>query len=367
MPQKNAKTTEQVTELLLSLIRCGIGKQKSLPHTPTSEEWESLFHTACQQAIMGIAFAGVEAIPQEQQPPRRVLLNWYQATEAIKQKNIELNKKTIAVSQKFKQCGFRNCILKGQGISQLYPNPQLRTPGDIDIWLEGDDKEILHFAKARIPNPVFTYHHVEFPIAKGLDIEIHYRPSWMYNPFANKKLQQFFAQKAKEQFSHTVETPQGTFNAPTNTFNRVYILQHIYHHFFFEGIGIKQILDYYFVTLQKITPEEKTEFIQTIRQLGITRFAAALTYAMQHMFSLDDSHVIIPPNKSLGRFLVQEIMHAGNFGKHDPRYDFSKQEYTFKRMRNILSRNMALIHKFPNEMLWSPYFKIWHYFWKKRQ
>lgn len=361
-------TQEQtsIIELFFNLIRCGIGKEKALPRTPSEEEWNELFDIAKKQTLVGIAFAGIERLPQEQRPPKTLLLQWYKVCALIKSKNAELDKKCAIVSQKFKSEGFENCILKGQGIARLYPDPTLRTPGDIDIWLDGGESKAIGYVRRFFPNCEPTYHHVDFPIAEDLDIEIHYRPSWTYSPLTNKRLQRYFDENAGTQFGNDITTANGQFPAPTLAFNRIYILLHIYRHLFFEGIGMRQLLDYYFVLQQAITPEEKKEHIGLLKKFGLKGFAGAATYAMQQILGLDSEHTLVEPNKRLGEFLIHEMMIAGNFGKYDQRYDLGAHNYSFKRAIETVKRTMTLLTRFPDETLWSPYFKVWHYFWRRR-
>ncbi len=314
--------------------------------------------------MTGITFAGIERLPQEQRPPKEILLGWYSNCEAIKKKNAELNKKCAIVSDKFGKEGFRNCILKGQGLAQLYPDPKLRTPGDIDIWLEGGVQKVLPYVKKYFPKCKPTYHHVDFPISNDLEIEIHYRPSWAFSPFKNKRMQEYFASQSNRQFSNCTKTDEGEFPVPTADFNRIYVLIHIYRHLFFEGIGMRQILDYYYVMQQDTTDNEKESFIATLKHLGLFRFAGAVSYILKNIFHIDDEKTIVAPDATLGKFLLREIMIAGNFGKHDPRYDYSKRS---KKAYNIAKRSIILISHFPGETIWSPYFKIWHYIWRKRK
>ena len=58
------------------------------------------------------------------------------------------------VCRNFEQEGFRCCILKGQGNALLYPDPYMRTPGDIDIYLEGGRKRIMEYVNRVCPNQV---------------------------------------------------------------------------------------------------------------------------------------------------------------------------------------------------------------------
>ena len=80
-------------------------------------------------------------------------------------------------------------------------------------------------------------------------MELHFTPSWM-NGFAdNKRLQKFFMEQVPVQFSNEIELPDisENINSPTIEFNRFYILLHIYRHLFGEGIGLRQLMDYYHV------------------------------------------------------------------------------------------------------------------------
>ena len=360
------KGTGSVIELFFHLIRCGIGKAKELPHTPSESEWGELFEIAKKQTLAGVAFAGIQQLPPQQRPPKVILLQWHSLCMVIKRSNADLDKKCALVSQKFKSEGFESCILKGQGIAQLYPDPSLRTPGDIDIWVDGGDNKVIAYVKKYIPDYSPTYHHVDFPISSDVHIEIHYRPSWMCNPFNNKRIQEFFGRHSKKQFNNMTETSAGVFPAATTEFNRIFILQHIFRHLFFEGIGIRQILDYYFVMQQPMTEKEKREYTRVLKSIGLYKFAGAVNYAMQYMFDLDDVYCIIKPNKKEGEFLLNEILSAGNFGKYDKRYISTERGLNAAHIINLTKRTVILLSHYPTEMLWDPFFRVWHYFWRKR-
>ena len=360
------KGAATVVKLFFDLVRCGMGKCDKLLRVPDVAEWGELFEIAKKQTLVGIAFAGIERLPQEQRPPKDILLQWYKMCMLIKKSNAELNRKCVAVSEKFRSEGFENCILKGQGLAQLYPDPYLRTPGDIDIWLDGGDKKAVEYVKKYFPECKPTYHHVDFPIATDLDIEIHYRPSWTYNPFTNKRLQHFFSSLSHEQFGNYVNTPEGAFPVPDLAFNRVYVLLHIYRHLFQEGIGLRQMLDYYYVLDKGFTVQERVECEKLLKVLGLKNFVTATMYILKEKFGLENEKLIVRPDARRGEFLLKEIMIAGNFGKYDSRYSIVSKESEFRHFLNSMKRIARLISQYPGETLWSPYFKIWHYFWRKR-
>ena len=355
-----------ITDLFFALIRCGIGKEEMLPSIPTPEQWRELFDLSKKHTLAGITFNGIERLPQEQRPPKDLLLQWYILRENTKNANISLNKKVAAISHKFKEEGFNNCILKGQGIAQLYPNPLLRTPGDIDIWLEGGCNKVVSYIRTIAPECKPTYHHVDFNISNEVDIEVHYRPTWMYSPTMNRRLQKFFSEHEATQFSNTISTGQEEFNAPTPAFNMVYIPIHIYRHLFSEGIGLRQILDYYYVLMQETGSNEKAECKAMLTSINLSRFMQSLMYVMQQIFHLDEKHMPFTPDTKGGKFLMHEIMTAGNFGQHDTRYKDTGEGYSLALMYNLVKRSFKLIPRHTSEVFWAPIFKIWHFFWRKK-
>ena len=147
---------------------------------------------------------------------------------------------------------------------------------------------------------------------------------------------------------------------PTLAFNRVYILVHIYRHLFHEGIGLRQLLDYYFVLHQGFTEEERTETMRTLCSLRMQRFTAAVMWVLQEVFAMDDRYLLTDPNEEEGRFLLSEIMLAGNFGHYDERIKRSAKVTEWGLFCRRLGRNLRFLRSYPSEVLWSPFFKLWH-------
>ena len=475
--------------LFFELLQIAIGNREKLSHAPTTEEWRELYALAQKQALVGIAFRGVEQLPTEQRPPRALLMQWYMATERIKALNEEMNQQALAVANKFLEEGFPGVVLKGQGIAKLYqlcnyenddenkphPNPlqgerglglpdedtqgaelnvehteyhpagncppnlgvtseaegvysqlstlnpqqnyltqnsqktassdsqlaalpnayvpdgkfsifnfqfsisNYRTPGDIDIWLHGERSAILEYVRRCVPDCKPVYHHVDFPVVSDVSIEVHFTPTWMNSPLKNHRLQRFFSSTVYNQQTtdnsqqflpdgdtkhSTLNTKQATLPVPNNAFNRIYILVHIYRHLFAEGIGLKQLLDYYFVLQQGFTEVEREETLRTLRSLGMMRFTRAVMWVLQEVYGLPDRYLLTSPDEEEGRFLLSEIMLAGNFGQHDERLQRAEGEGTFRWGLRKVIRNFRFVRSYPSEVLWSPLFKVWHLFWR---
>ena len=145
--------------------------------------------------------------------------------------------------------GLRCCILKGQGNALMYPNPYSRTPGDIDVWVNASRERIMEYAQKKFElGDDIRLQHLETSL-DGVPVELHFFPCSMNNPIYHARLQKWFKRNADLQCSHIVGLPDGAGDIaiPTMAFNVVYQLTHLYHHFFDEGIGMRQIIDYYYV------------------------------------------------------------------------------------------------------------------------
>ena len=322
-----------------------------------------LFRKLLILRIYSILFDGIKKLPAEHvEMEKELLLQWMAESQMLEKANVRLNDAAIQVSEWFRKKKFRTCILKGQGNTLMYPNPYSRTPGDIDIWVEGGDKRVISFVRSISPYEKACYHHIEFPSYKGVEVEVHYRPSFLLCFWHNRRLQKYYGMVKEEQFSHRVMLrEQGEVAIPTVEFNVIFQLTHIYAHLMNEGIGLRQLLDYYFVLLHADI-KNLAELQRNLKRFGLWKFAGAIMYIMQEVFGMPASRLIVPSNEKYGIFVLNEVLEAGNFGKHDERNRFGKTQLGHNIQR--IYRDIRLVRYFPAEVLSEPIFRTWHFFWR---
>ena len=235
-------------KIFFEFLRFCIGSAKEIPGSLKEVDWKELYAIAKKQALLGVLFHGIRRLPKELAPEQKLLMQWMVMAEQIRKQNIKLFQDSVKVCKNFENKGFANCILKGQGNALLYPDPYMRTPGDIDIYLAGGRKRVKQYVNKVCPNQVMRYHHVDFPVMKTA-IEVHFTPSYMFFPVHNRRMQKWFKEVMGEQCNYRVSLPDGygEIHVPQVSFNVIYILSHLYRHIFTEGIGLRQLLDYYFV------------------------------------------------------------------------------------------------------------------------
>lgn len=371
-------------KIFFDFLRFCIGSAKEIPGSLKEVDWKELYAIAQKQALLGVLFYGIRQLPKELAPEQKLLMQWMVMAEQIRKQNIRLFQNSVKVCKNFENEGFANCILKGQGNALLYPDPYMRTPGDIDIYLTGGRKKIMKYVDRVCPTQVMRYHHVDFPVMKTA-IEVHFTPSYMFCPIYNQRMQKWFEEVMGEQCNHRVSLPDGygEIHVPQASFNVIYILSHLYRHIFTEGIGLRQLLDYYYVLvkwhtdLTNLTDSNKSlpqmtqinTDLDTLRHelkyLGLWKFAQTVMYVLHEVFGLSEDRMIAPMDEREGRFLLDEIMRGGNFGQYDDRMGSKVGESKIHRYFRMNLRNLRFVKHCPTEALCEPVFRTWFAGWKK--
>ena len=150
--------------------------------------------------------------------------------------------------------------------------------------------------------------------------------------------------------------------APMLEYNIVYQMAHMMHHFFDEGLGLRQMMDYYYLLVQVKDEKEmqKKHLEVTFQYLNLYNFAGAVMYVMRIVFGVPDEWMIVPMDEHRGNLLMDEVLKGGNFGKHSGLTRHSTGVKFFLKIK----RNMKFVKYYPAEALWEPVFRTWHFFWR---
>lgn len=333
-------------------IRFSIGNQKDVPQSVGEIDWNGFFEFCNRQSIQGIVFRGIEKanlrIPQD------ILFDWIGSVEHIKALNCLTNKRTKQINQFWTSQGHRNCILKGQANAQMYPHPELRTPGDVDIWVEGSDVEITKTVLKEVPHAHYSFHHVKMPVFDDVSVEVHYRPAYMSNWWKDKKLQEITKNVANRQFEKAELTSDGEFASLTDDFNALFLIIHMFGHCFSSHNNFKQLIDYYYLLKRGLSIEQKDWVKQQFELLGVEKYAAGIMWIEQEILGLEENLLIVEPNKNIGELLLGYVVNYG------ARLKRNRLSLLFHRITD----NLPLVRYFPSTVLIGPIYLIWHQWWK---
>ncbi|MBR2096801.1 MAG: nucleotidyltransferase family protein [Prevotella sp.] len=335
------------------------------PDSVEDIDWESLLLFMRKQSMAGVLMFGVSKL-KNVKIPRPILMKMFLFSEKVRKRNELLFRKSADVAAKCQNDGFTCCILKGQGNAMMYSDPYVRTSGDIDVWVKGARAKLIEYARNRYPKATVRYDEITYKEDK-VNIELHPYPCIMNNPFYNRRLQYFFSCNIEKQCNHYVELPDnlGRIPIPTAEFNVIFQLAHIMRHFFDEGIGLRQLLDYFYVLrlFKKDIGDDDQGLLavqSTLRNLGMYKFAGAVMFVMKEIFRLEDEFLIAPVDERRGRTLLTEILRGGNFGH----YSGLRAHSTGGKFFAKVWRNLHFAREYPAEALCEPIFRTWHFFWR---
>lgn len=369
--------------LFFELLQVAIGNKTSLSTVPSKEEWSFLSKMAQKQSLVGVAFSGVQKLPADQRPERSMILNWFALATQLQQRNALTTTVCGLLYQQLQKEGYRSCILKGQANHRYYDEDlkNLRACGDIDIWVASQDKEdkhpvknVLDFYLTKDVVESLCYLHVELKPIQSVPVEVHFRPSFMNAPIRNRRFQKLFGHGA-ERFDEIVtikEVDGGTMPVMKVDYDVIFQLNHLYRHLIDEGVGLRQVLDYYMLLRTWSTEHEmsKDVLLSHIKRLGMSRFSKALMYVLQEVFAMPSDWMICVPSEQDGCFLLDEILQSGNFGQYDPRMAHlnvqkGKTSYQLQRAWRRVARNARFITSYPEEVIWEPIARVGHFVWRK--
>lgn len=320
-------------KVYFEFLQVAVGNRKSLSVSVADADWHRLFEFCKKQALIGVGFSAVEKLHEVGvECPADIRLQWYGYALKIERMNEKITKQCRELTKRYEYDGLQCCILKGLGNLQNYPEElrMRRMPGDIDVWSippkDGLDIAIAtgnkdveyvnyrgvnavieyvkmqHRLEGNKEKPVVRYHHIEAPKIDGTEVEVHFRPCYAHSPLRNWRMRRWFndhADVCMKNKTHMV------FAVPTASVNVVYQMCHLFSHYFDEGLGLRQLMDYYFalrvwhndvmeckdLQTQGMWSEglgtpvmSKEEVMAVIRSFGMGKFAGAVMFVINEVF-----------------------------------------------------------------------------------
>lgn len=360
--------------LFYEFLGVAIGTRETLSYVPSTQDWNDIFLLAKKQALLGVCFNAIQRIhdlhPElEVNLPAKLRLQWVGIAIRIQVRNEELNKQCQIIQTKFLNAGLQSCILKGQGVASYYGAEltSFRQSGDIDIWIDGTWRQVMDYVNAETPNREFDMKHTHLLCFPNTIVEVHWWPSVPVNPLYRKRLQTYYKEHAPIQCNHRIKLADKiTISAPDAKFEAIHIMYHIFNHFLYEGVGLRQMMDLYFVlTNGGLTQEDRMEVWATARKVGLASFAPAAMWVLISVFGMKSGFCICKPDSSTGQILFSEIERGGNFGSFSSENRVHNESFAHRMVRR-LKRRLRLVIFNPIGLIASPFTKIKVLCWKHK-
>lgn len=259
------------------------------------------------------------------------------------------NNALVLVVSTLRKNGVESVLLKGQGVGRNYPVPALREYGDIDLYV-GEE----NYAKAYdILLPVVTeiddrkelesqtkhFHAKVGPVA----VEIHRFASVFDRPKMNKAFQKY-ARKGLTENLVPMEVAGQVVNTPADDFNVYYIFNHLLHHFYTSGVGLRQVCDLMCLLHERNGKYDETVLKEILTEMGEMEAWQVFGCLMVDELGLPESDFPFynPKKRDKAHMMLKRILVEGNFGHNRP-YIVNPEWGYFRRKYQSLKYNLTRI------------------------
>lgn len=376
--------------LFYELLQISVGTRTMFTQLPTEDEWVEIYKEAERQCIVSFMFTGVEKVISQvgnivnTGMDIDLFATWYSVLQKNEEQHHKLNEKSAWLQKWLSKCGINSCILKGQGNALLFPISSRRTPGDIDVWVwfkhldenatagkySGNTNrfQFIQWVQRKM-NGKFAevgIHHIHMEPLGSIAVEGHYWPTYLFS-FPKMKLFEHWCEENHLRFMNNwkeLSDGSGQISVPTAEFNMIFQLIHIMRHFFHDGMGLRQMLDYYWLIHSENIDYHEVQVM--LDKLNLNNVMHGVMWIMKSVFGMEDKELPFPTDESIGKLMLKEIERGGNLG-HDDR-DIAKWRYESKLKIFVWRtyRNIKFMSICPSEVFWSPFFRIWQFFWIRR-
>ena len=344
---KNLKT-------FFALLRVGLwGNGNPDIRIDGTTDWQEVYRLATEQSVLGLVLAGLEH--SDVKPPQVLLLQWIGEVQVIEQRNKEMNAFVAELIEKLRRNEIYVLLVKGQGVAQCYEKPLWRCSGDIDLLLSNDNylkakRALIPLASEVANEDVITKH--QALVINGFDVELHGRMPFIIS----KRVDDGIDDVLDDLFcrgnvrSWDCNGTQVFLPSPDN--DVILVFTHFLHHFFIEGVGLRQICDWcrllytYRDTLNYGLLESR------IRKMGLmSEWKAFASLAVDTLGMPVEAMPFYDARfKDKGEKVLRRVLKNGNFGHNNDlsyRSRYSGMTYKFVAAWRRLKDFASLIPVFP--------------------
>ncbi|MDE6923970.1 MAG: nucleotidyltransferase family protein [Acetatifactor sp.] len=219
------------------------------------------------------------------------------------------------------EAGIPVLVLKGCGVAELYPVPEMRKSGDVDLLIPGDRleevRELLAQKRFMAKKEQHANHHLVCRSPDGIDVELH---TMLAEPFSDEDIDLgmrrviplYFTQK-EDRECMGISLP-----LPSESHQALQLLFHMLQHFLRAGFGLKLLCDWVVFwnrdSAQKVVPE----FMRLAEECHVREFAEAVTIVCKDFLGLRrDLPMGNRSDRELAEDFLRDVFAAEEFGGAD--------------------------------------------------
>lgn len=264
--------------------------------------------------------------------------------------NTKVDFEHIRICNIMKNAGIPCTILKGFASALYYPDPLMRSMGDVDFLVDTDNFEEASRVLVENGYEATGKNHDVHDIFLGnlCRCEMHFQPSGIPEGKPGVKVRKYLSGLIEN--SETVQTELGELTVPSTYHHGLIILLHMCHHLTGDGLGLRHLCDWA-VFLNKIGEEKFLEmFEKALKDIGLWEFAKIITLICQEYLGLPGMNFAKDSDKKLADYILIDIIIGGNFGQknadrsHESLLISSKNEKETSMLRQFFISANSIVY-----------------------
>lgn len=301
---------------LVDLLKYGIGNSTDYQGID-SIQWEQIMRLAQMQGIGAIVFKGVEKLYNSSCLREENKLSWDVLSDWVGQVRQQEKRYAMQVdiieelATFYQEHGIRMMVLKGWGLSLLYPQPEHRPCSDLDIYLFGEQKRgdrLIHELKdIEIDN---THHHHSVFIFKGLGVENHYDFLNVHAHLSSRKIEKRLKEMAKDAVPVRIQDAEVWL--PSVDFNALFVLRHAAAHFAGSEMSLRQVVDWGFFLKKNHQLVNWEVLLPFLKELNMHHFLGAINYICYHYLGFERSVFEAYIDEEYGERVFEDLFNPEN-------------------------------------------------------
>ena len=234
-------------QAFFALVRAGLWEQDVLLSQFDQIDFNEVYRLAEEQSVLGLVAAGIEHV-MGVKIPQQVALTFAGMTLQLEQRNTAMNRFVAKLIEQLRQENVYALLIKGQGIAQCYERPLWRASGDVDLLLSDVNyekaKTVLLPLAVDSEQEYKTFKHIGMTMESDIVVELH----GTLHSRLSKRVDEGIDEVQNDVFCGG--NVRSWTNGNTQVFipnmndDVMFIFTHILHHFYIEGIGLRQICDW---------------------------------------------------------------------------------------------------------------------------
>lgn len=316
------KNISDSREAFLALVRVGLWERyESVSCKGLAVSWLEVLRLAEEQSVIGLIASRLEKMPNGilSLTEKLTLLG---KCQLIEQRNKAMNQFVAELVSKMQAEGIKSVLVKGLGVAQCYERPLWRSAGDIDFLL---DEENYEKAKSLL-TPLSDHVEAEDVQAKhqglyikGFLVELHGRMPFAMSGRVDRVIEEVVTNTFMPRGTRMWKNGEVDMYIPNADNAVILVFTHFLHHFFIEGVGLKQICDWCRMLWTYRHEIDVSMLWKRLQEAGLmSEWKAFASLAVKTLGMPVDAMPFYDEGfKRKGEMVLRHILKTGNLGQNN--------------------------------------------------